>query len=98
MKLLLVAILAGGWAFFHLGMATFAGFVSELFAEAFDLAAGFGGMTFGAVTGNLLLVSLVVELYASFELEYVRGKGGSGKSYNGNQGYYDFFHFCTTSI
>jgi len=72
--LLLVAFLAAGRPFFHFHMAAFTSFaVSEVLAEAFNLAGPFF-MAFLAVRDGCL-VCLVVELDVLFHLDHISSKG-----------------------
>jgi hypothetical protein len=86
---LLVALFASSRPFFHIGVAAFASLVCEVLAKAFNLA-GSLLMTLLAVTYGCL-VSLVIELYAPFELHYIRTEGSSCKG-NNKQCHYGFFH------
>ena len=69
--------------FAHFSVATFAGFVSKVFAEAFDFAGAFFVALF-AIFQHFLMV-LVVERYGLFfamcrKSHNISGKGGSSKS------------------
>jgi hypothetical protein len=92
--LLLVAIAAGGWSFFHFSVATLAGLVCPIFAQ-FGYLAGSLCMTLAAVLQHLLML-LVREGHialGSGQVDYIGGNSGSGKSCYDKQGDYDLFHF-----
>jgi hypothetical protein len=69
----------------------FAGLMGKILAETLDFPAGSRGVTLGAILEQFL-VRLVVELYPSFQLDHVGGKGAAGEGSKGNQGDDSCFH------